>query len=166
VINSRWPYAVSQGAVQLKPDIQQLADEQVAFLDGSQEPIDLVIYATGYKLSFPFIDCEHLHWRGDRPSLYLNLFHPDRDDIFVAGLIQPDSGQFGLVDCQAKLIAAYVGGLRRGSASAKNFQREKRHVGKQLSGGVAYIDSPRHAIEVEHFSYRRMLQRTIAKLLR
>ena len=85
----------------------------MCFADGSEEPIDLIIYATGYNITFPFIAREHLNYQGDRPQLCFNVFHPERDDLFVAGLIQSDSGQFGLVDCQAQLIAAYVAGLAR-----------------------------------------------------
>lgn len=164
VINSRWPYAVAQRAICVKPDVERLETDGVAFVDGTREFIDVIVYATGYNLSFPFIDREHLNWRNDRPELYLNVFHPERDDLFVAGLIQPDSGQFGLVDYQSQLIAAYVSGLRQGSESAIEFQREKQRGGARLAGGVRYVHSPRHAIEVEHYSYRQMLKRKIATL--
>jgi hypothetical protein len=164
VINSRWPYAVSRGSIRVKPDVRALDGGHVTFADGSRESVDVMIYATGYKLSFPFVDREHLQWRDDRPDLYLNIFHPHRDNLFIAGLIQPDSGQFGLVDCQARLIAAYIRGLELGRSSAKEFQRTKREARPRLDGGVKYVHSPRHLVEVEHFSYRRLLTREIARL--
>jgi hypothetical protein len=164
VINSRWPYAVSQGSISVKPDVSRLESGSVVFADGSREKVDTIIYATGYKLSFPFIDREHLNWRGGRPELYLNVFHPERDDLFVVGLIQPDSGQFGLVDYQAQLVAKYLVGLQQNNPAAKNFKREKRLYRASLNGGVRYVQSPRHAIEVEHSSYRRMLKQKITKL--
>jgi hypothetical protein len=163
VINSRWPYAVSSGAIRVKPDVRFLDGAGVVFADGSREPVDVIIYATGYKLSFPFIDQQHLNWCDGRPELYLHIFHPERDDQFVVGMIQPDSGQFGLVDYQAQLIAEYLGGLQQGSAAAKRFQREKRESPPRLDGGVRYVRSPRHLVEVEHFSYRRRLQREIKR---
>jgi cation diffusion facilitator CzcD-associated flavoprotein CzcO len=165
VINSRWPYAVAHGEIYVRPDVARLAGDLVQFVDGSRESIDMIIYATGYKLSFPFIEREHLNWRGDRPGLYLNIFHPGRDDLFVAGLIQPDSGQFGLVDYQAQLIAAYVSGLERDDQAARRFQQEKR-VSRSEVRGIRYLHSPRHAIEVEHHSYRQMLKRKISMLMK
>jgi hypothetical protein len=97
--------------------------------------------------------------------LYLNIFHPDRDDLLFAGLIQPDSGQFGLVDDQARLIAAYVRGLAAGHPAARRLQAEKRRqAGPPLGGGIRYVASPRHLLEVEHFSYGRRLRRWIARL--
>jgi cation diffusion facilitator CzcD-associated flavoprotein CzcO len=164
VINSRWPYAVSQRVISVKPDVKQLDDDHVIFVDDSRERIDLIIYATGYKLSFPFLDRNHLNWRDDRPELYLNIFHPQRDDLFVAGLIQPDSGQFGLVDYQSQLIAAYISGLDHRVAAAQRFRREKEQGHARLDGGIRYVRSPRHLVEVEHHSYRRILQRKIARL--
>jgi hypothetical protein len=166
VINSRWPYDVARGAVRVKPDVKELCGEAVTFADGSRELVDLIIYATGYKLSFPFIDVKELNWRDGRPDLYLNVFHPDRDDLFVAGLIQPDSGQFGLVDYQAKLIAQFIQGLADGRASARRFQREMKGKAASLNGGVRYVSTPRHLLEVEHFSYRKRLKRAIAALRR
>jgi len=166
VINSRWPYAVSQQAISVKPDVKQLEGDHVTFVDGSRESIDLIIYATGYKLSFPFMDREHLNWRNDRPELYLNIFHPERDDLFIAGLIQPDSGQFGLVDYQSQLIAAYISGLDQRVAAAERFRSEKQRSYTRLDGGIRYIRSPRHLVEVEHYSYRRALQRKIKTLTR
>jgi hypothetical protein len=92
--------------------------------------------------------------------LFLNVFHPERDDLFVVGMIQPDSGQFGLVDCQSRLIAAYLSGLKRGRRGARRLQNAKRSK-SATSNAIRYVDSARHLLEVEHFSYRRTLQKWI-----
>ena len=96
--------------------------------------------------------------KGGRPELFLNVFHPERDDLFVAGLIQPDSGQFGLVDRQAQLIAAYLLGLKQNQRGATRLKAAKQKPGRLSPRGVRYVDSPRHLLEVEHFSYRRALE--------
>ena len=54
------------------------------------------------------------------------MFHPQHDNLFVAGLIQPDSGQWGLVDYQAQLIARFVAACRTAPAAAERFRRLKR----------------------------------------
>jgi hypothetical protein len=164
VINSRWPLDVTQEKITVKPDVAGLRGQAVRFADGSDEPIDLIIYATGYNITFPFIAREHLNWRGDRPQLCFNVFHPARDDLFVAGLIQSDSGQFGLVDRQAQLIAAHVAGLAGNKRSAASFRRFKRRNASAAGRRIRYIDSPRHLVEVEHYSYRRTLEKWIRRL--
>jgi cation diffusion facilitator CzcD-associated flavoprotein CzcO len=164
VINSRWPLEVARGAIAVKPDVAELCDSAVRFADGSREPIDRIIYATGYNISFPFLSREYLNWQGDRPALCFNVFHPERDDLFIAGLIQTDSGQFGLVDCQAQLIAAYVAGLERRQRPAMRFQDFKRRHLSAMGKRIRYVDSPRHLLEIEHYSYRRTLERWIRKM--
>ena len=119
VINTLLLYYVQHGAVQPRPDLQRLDGDVVHFEDGTSERIDLVIYATGYDVVFPFIDRELLNLRDGRPDLYYNVFHPTRDNLFAVGLIQPDSGQFQLVHWQSKAVALYLAGLRAGSESGR-----------------------------------------------
>ena len=164
IINAWHPHLVASGSIGVKPDVAELKSDRVRFVDGSEEQIDVIVFATGYKLSFPFLDPQHLPWQGERPRLYLNLFHPERDDLFVVGMIKPDSGQFGLVDYQAQLIGRYLQGLAQGKKSACQLRQEKREGSPVLNGGIQYVDSPRHFLEVEHFSYRRRLQRWIRRL--
>src|SRR5262249_31753722 len=108
IINSQLFYFLGHGALQAKPNVESWHGRQVAFVDGTQIEIDLVICATGYKITLPFLAEDELPWRVGRPDLYLNVFHPRRDNLFFVGLIQPDSGQFGLVDYQAELVARYI----------------------------------------------------------
>jgi len=164
IINSQLLYYVGHGDIHIKGDVQELCGRSVRFVDGSEEEVDLIIYATGFKISFPFIDREHLNWGDGRPQLYLNVFHPLRDDLFFCGLIQPDSGQWGLVDYQAQLIARYITALARRPDRARWFGQQKAGPPPQLNHGIHYVHSARHLLEVEHFSYRRRLQKMIARL--
>ncbi|MGI9428343.1 MAG: flavin-containing monooxygenase [Bythopirellula sp.] len=162
IINSRLHGRIAHGKLSVRPDIAELAGNRVRFVDDQQEQIDLILYATGFKLSFPFLDTKYLNWQDGRPNLFLNVFHPQRDDLFCAGLIQPDSGQWGLVDYQAQLITRYLQALDKNSRAAGWFARLKQSSAAPRQP-IRYIHSPRHRLEVEHFGYRRRLQRLIAK---
>lgn len=164
ILNSQLHHHVGHGRLAMRPDVERLEGKRVRFVDGRQEEVDLVIYATGYRVSFPFVANEHLHWDGEAPRLYLNVFHPGRDDLFCIGLIQPDSGQFGLVDCQSRLVANYLRAKELQPARAERFRRLKAGGNDDLGSGVRYLQSPRHALEVEHHSYRRRLVRLAASL--
>jgi cation diffusion facilitator CzcD-associated flavoprotein CzcO len=164
IINSQLPYYAGHGDVCIKPDVAELAGDQVRFIDGSQERVDLIIYATGFRISFPFLDQRHLNWRDGRPQLYLNIFHPRHDSLFFCGLIQPDSGQFGLADYQAQLIARLLTARQRATPAAQRFNQSIAAADQDLGAGIRYVRSPRHLLEVEHFSYRRRLERWIADL--
>ena len=149
------------GRICVKPDVAELCGHEVSFADGSREPIDVIVYCSGYRISFPFIDRQHLNYEGDRPELYLNVFHPACDTLAVCGLIQPDSGQFGLVDYQAQLIARFFVALECDPTAAEKFRR-RRAEQQDLGNGIRYVRSSRHLLEVEHFSYRKLLKRQIA----
>lgn len=165
IINSQMHYYLAHGRITPKPDVAELCGHEVCFTDGSREAIDLIVYATGFRISFPFVDRELLNWRDGKPDLYLNVFHPDRDDLFVIGLIQPDSGQFGLVDYQARCVAGFVAAVDAGHPAADELRKQKQSR-SDLAGGIRYLASERHLLEVEHFSYRRQLQSLLRGLPR
>ncbi len=166
IINSQIHHHVGHGNLELRPDVKQLAGNQARFVDGREDEVDVIIYATGYRVTIPFIDSQHLNWRDGAPRLFLNVFHPHRDDLLCIGLIQPGSGQWGLVDYQSQLVARYLKGLQEGSAGASRFRELKRSADIDLGDGVSFLDSPRHALEVEHYSYRRRLKKLIAQFSR
>jgi hypothetical protein len=94
----------------------------------------------------------------------MNLLHGRRDDIAVVGLIQPDSGQWGLTDLQAKLVARMATAAARSPKAAGWLYAVRQRP--EPASPIRYVDSPRHALEVEHHAYRRRLERLIAALER
>jgi hypothetical protein len=162
IVNSQLLYELGHGRIGVKPNISELCGSEVKFVDGTQESIDLIVYATGYKLSFPFMDADLILDERGLPRLYLNAYHPQRDDLFVAGLIQPDSGLWGLADLQCRIMAHYLRGMAHDPSSVAWFKRLKSAGRVDLGRGVRYVDSPRHALEVEYYGYRQRL----LKLLR
>jgi cation diffusion facilitator CzcD-associated flavoprotein CzcO len=162
IVNSQLLYELGHGRIRVKPNISELRGREVKFVDGTHESIELIVYATGYRISFPFMDADLILDERGRPRLYLNAFHPQRDDLFVAGLIQPDSGLWGLADLQCRIMAHYLRGLARDPSSVAWFKQLKSAGRVDLGQGVRYLDSPRHALEVEYYGYRQRL----LKLLR
>jgi cation diffusion facilitator CzcD-associated flavoprotein CzcO len=163
ILNSHILYHIGHGDITPKPDIRELRGSRVAFSDGSEEEIDVIIYATGYNISFPFMDKNYVNWNENHPELYLHIFHPECDNLFVVGLIQPDSGQWGLVDYQTQLIAKFIYAQDHNPSKAAGFRKIKAGKQPNLGAGIRYIDSTRHHFEVEHFSYRQRLKKLIKK---
>jgi len=166
IINSDLLGRIDAGAIRPAGDVAAFDGHAVVFRDGRREDFDVVICATGYQTTLPFIDCRLLG--ADRadgvPRLFMNLLHPARDDIAVVGLIQPDSGQWGITDVQARLAAGLAAAARRAPrAAAWLYARRQRPA---RPGPIRYVASPRHALEVEHFSYRRELERLVESLER
>lgn len=164
IVNSQMLYYAGHGDIIPKPDVAELRRDHVRFNDGSEERVEVMIYATGYNIVFPFMDKKYLNWKNNRPHLYLNIFHPEYDNLFVAGLIQPDSGQWGLVDYQTQLIAKFICAQEQNPTKANKFRQLKAGPQPNLSHGIKYLDSTRHYVEVEHFSYRERLKKLIKKM--
>lgn len=161
IINQHITYYMGHGMIAPKGDVAELCGDRVKFEDGSIEPIDVIVYATGYNIRFPFIDVRYLDWDGKRPDLYMNIFHRTDDNLFVIGLVQPDSGQFWIADLQSQLVAKYIKANQAGLPSAQAFKQIKATERPNLSGGIEYLESTRHYVEIEHHSYRARLKRHI-----
>jgi len=159
VVNDELYGRIAAGAVVPAGDVAAFAGAEAVFADGTREPFDVVICATGYRIGHPFIADEHLAATGGVPRLFLHLLHPHRDDIAVVGLIQPDSGQWGITDVQGRLVARMALAARAAPRAAAWLYRQRQRPG--APGPIRYVASPRHALEVEHFSYRRALERLV-----
>jgi cation diffusion facilitator CzcD-associated flavoprotein CzcO len=157
VINEELYERIDAGAIAQVSDVVAFEGAEAVFADGRREPFDVVICATGYRIAHPFIAPEHLGEEDGCPRLFMNLLHPTRDDIAVVGLIQPDSGQWGITDVQARLVAQMAIAARRAPRAAAWLYRQRQRP--TAKPPIEYVDSPRHRLEVEHFSYRRRLER-------
>ena len=135
-----------QGDLTHKPKIQRLEGTWVIFEDGSREEIDLIICATGFNVCFPFIEKKFLNWELEKkfPSLYLHCFHPDYDNLFVIGMIQPIGTHWQVFEAQSRLIASYILQKIQNVSFCKidkqkqNFQSNIK--GKELSNESLVVD--------------------------
>ena len=56
MINDSLPNAILSGMVVVKGNVKEFTETGVVFEDGSSEDVDVVIFATGYTFTFPFLD--------------------------------------------------------------------------------------------------------------
>jgi len=104
-INSEIFDKIRHGKIHPRPDIQSVSDQTVHFTDGSSSQYDVIIAATGYKISFPFFDPDFINWKdAEQVSLYLRIFHPVHPSLFFIGLLQPQGCIWTLAEVQSKLI--------------------------------------------------------------
>ena len=164
IVNTLLPCFVQHGAIEPKPDIERLDGRRVHFVDGTSEIIDLIIWATGYLITFPFLDGEHVNAADGMPRLYKHVFHPHLDNLFVVGLIQPDSGQFGIVHWQCRAAALYLRSAWDGGPANVWLKKRKRDPVEDLGRGIRYQKTYRHHLAVEHASYTRALKKLVRRL--
>jgi hypothetical protein len=166
IVNQQLVYYVGHGDITPKPDVQRFDSEGVVFTDGTRADVDLVVFATGYLAVFPFLaDQEVLDAAHGRPQLALQMASPKYRNIWLSGLIQPDSGQWTIAHWQGMAIAQFLAMERRDPARAKrlhaaiNAERDRR-----FSGGTHYKDSTRHYYEIAHQDYLEVIEHFLAEV--
>ncbi|HYD55768.1 MAG TPA: NAD(P)-binding domain-containing protein [Burkholderiales bacterium] len=148
------PY-IGHGWIKVKPDVKALEGEAIAFVDGTTEPFDAVIYATGYKTSFPFLKPEIFEVRDNRVSLYRRVLPPDRPGLYFVGLLQPIGATIPLVEIQARWLAAVLAGevkLPDRATMEAEIARHNRNLAKR------YVNSARYTLEVDFKEYAGQLR--------
>jgi cation diffusion facilitator CzcD-associated flavoprotein CzcO len=169
VMNSLVLHHIGHGDIQPRGDIRKVEGKTVTFANGESAEYDLILQATGYQLDYPFIDRAELNWPqgADAPQLYLNVFHPLHDDLFMLGMIEASGlGWQGRAE-QAELVALAIAQQQRNAPSAKRLRDiVLERAGQRLDGGYAYLKLPRMAYYVHKTSYRAALKAHIAELRR
>jgi cation diffusion facilitator CzcD-associated flavoprotein CzcO len=146
---------LGSGDAVAKPDVAELQGDRVRFIDGTVEEVDVIIYATGYNITFPFFDREFLSAPDNRFPLYKRMLKPGIDDLVFVGFAQALPTLFPFVESQARLLGAYLGGTYRPPPEAEMHRviaaDEKRYIGH-------YSAKARHTQQVDYFDYERRMR--------
>jgi dimethylaniline monooxygenase (N-oxide forming) len=147
---------LGHGDITVKPNIDHLKGDTVHFVDGSAERIDVIVYCTGYKITFPFLDESVLAAHDNVVSLYHRVVDPDHPGLYFLGLVQPLGAIMPLAEAQAAWIADLLDGtatLPSPAAMRREIERYHRAVGKR------YLASKRHTIQVDFLDYLTELKK-------
>ncbi|WP_372749665.1 flavin-containing monooxygenase [Litorivivens sp.] len=169
VINSLVLHHIGHGDIQPRREIQSVDGHTVTFSTGESADYDLILMATGYHLHYPFIDQQHLNWNPGEgaPSLYLNIFNPKQDSLFVMGMIEAAGLGWEGRNEQAEMVALYIKQREAGRDSATTLQNKIRQFGgERLDGGYDYLDLERMAYYVHKDTYKQAIQTHIRELRR
>ena len=155
IVNSLVLFHAGHGDLKVRADIARMEGQTVHFKDGTSGDYDMILAATGYRLHYPFIDRELLNWQGEAPHLYLNAMHPERDDLFVLGMLEASGLGWQGRHEQAEMVARYIKGLRDGNVEAQKLKAEKAGGFTRATGGMAYLKLARMAYYVDKATYRK-----------
>src|SRR5919109_3774838 len=126
---------VAHGEITPRPNIARLTERTVVFADGSEVEADVVVYCTGYNVTFPFFD-EHLIAAPDNDlPLFRRVFHPAIGPLAAA---------------QSEWVCDYLSGryaLPDAGALRADIERERERMFKR------YVASKRHTMQVDYDDY-------------
>lgn len=149
---------LAQGRIIAKPAIVRRAMDRISFADGSIEAVDAIVYATGYKVSFPFFDPRFVAAPNNELPLYLRVFHPEHVGLYFIGLCQPLGPILPIAEAQAKLVAAHFSGDYETPAPAV---MRAAIVAEQNAVRGRFGSSPRHTMQVDFDDYLALLKREL-----
>jgi hypothetical protein len=140
---------IKDGQITVRRNISRFAGEDVVFTDGERARADVVIYATGYRISFPFLEESLFAPDVNKVELYKQVVPVDIPGLFFIGLIQPVGALPPLAEQQARWVAQLLDGHSlpstgemRAEIITDSFERSER-----------YQDRPRHTIQVDYWPY-------------
>jgi dimethylaniline monooxygenase (N-oxide forming) len=148
---------IGHGDIAVKPNIGRFAGGRtVRFADGSEEEIDLVVYCTGYKIEFPFLDEKVFAARDNRTPLYKRAVSVENPGLYFVGFIQPLGPIMPIAEAQSEWIADLLTG-RVALPSAAEMRQEIVDYEGWLK--KRFVASKRHTVEVDFHPYLRAIGR-------
>lgn len=154
---------VGSGDVKPKPGIKALRGDAVEFVDATAEKIDVIIWCTGYKITFPFFDDGLIAAPGNDIALWKRMIDPRFANLFFVGLVQPLCAMMPIAEEQSKFVAHYLTGrYALPPVDVMNAERVEMHERSKSR----YVATPRHTIQINCGEYTYDLRRELAKGLR
>jgi hypothetical protein len=159
IINSQLLHYLQHGDVIAKNDIDYLAEDKVYFKGGSSEEIDLIILATGYHFTIPYLDKSFFEWKNNRPQLYLKIFNPKFPTLFANGYLETNGGIYSMMDEMSYLIAKVIESQLKDPVLANKITKTFGEPSPILTGDIKLVDSDRHTGYVNKDTYLKELKK-------
>jgi dimethylaniline monooxygenase (N-oxide forming) len=147
---------VAHGEITPKPNLARLTAKTVVFADGSEVEADVVVYCTGYKVTFPFFDADLISAPDNDLPLFRRVFHPDHAGVYFIGLLQPLGAIMPLAAEQSEWVCDHLTGsyaLPPATEVRADIARERARMFKR------YVASARHTMQVDFDDYLAELRK-------
>ena len=110
----------------------------------------MIVWCTGYKVTFPFFAEDFISAPDNDLPLYRRVFKPGIDDLFFIALLQPLGAIMPLAEAQGRWVASYLRGeyaLPPQLEMEADMRRERERMFKR------YVASKRHTMQVDFDNY-------------
>lgn len=139
--------------------ISSFDGDNVHLADGGALSADVVIFATGYNMRFPFFDDDSLQPDDEhRFPLFKRMVKPGLNNLFFMRLAQSSPTIVNLAEQQSRLLADYLSG----QYALPSADEMRAIIERDDAASLAqYYASPRHTIQVDFARYVRDLNSEI-----
>lgn len=154
-VSSRILDRLAHGAIAVRPEIAELDGQTVRYRDGIEEQADLLVYCTGYKISFPFFDEGLISASDNGLVLYKRIFPVDPAGLYFIGFVQPWGAIMPIAEVQSRIVADHLLGAYALPGKPQMQSDMKAMLARQ---GRRYLASKRHTIQVDFSNHMVELQ--------
>lgn len=163
MVNDALPNRILSGTVELKNNIDHFTEDGVVFEgDSSEVKCDTVIFATGYKVEFPFISNQLVPVMENKVDLYKYVFSPKLQPFahtlaFIA-LAQPIGALFPIAEMHSRWFARLISGktvLPSEQKMNKDIEAKHKYLASRYYGG------PRNTLQVDWINYMDELAKLV-----
>jgi Flavin-binding monooxygenase-like len=156
ILNDQILHYLRHGDITVRKEVKAFDGSDVVFADGRREAFDLVIMATGYETKVPYLDRSTFTWKGNRPALFLRLFSQKHPGLAAIGFTEGDGGAYELFDDMADMIARTAKAAESDHAQFAELRQRFAGPDIDLSGGVKFKESDRHAAYVNLHTWQKV----------
>jgi hypothetical protein len=107
-LNSEILHYVKHGRIRPRPGVDRFEGSRVVFADGTSQEFDLVVCATGFHVSFPFLPPGLVPVKGSNALLYGGCTLPEYKNLYIVGTPQVRYGFGPLITPAAALICQLI----------------------------------------------------------
>lgn len=155
LVNDELPARIANGTVTIVPDVKSFRKNGVVTSDGKFHEVDDVIFATGYKIKFPFLprDVVSVDDGNNISPLYKHVFPTvlsEMPTLAIIGNVQPLGGLMPIAEMQSRWAVRVFKGLTQLPDKVKmeeEVEKRTRSLRQQ------YVNSSRHTVQVDYVAY-------------
>nr|XP_006128857.1 dimethylaniline monooxygenase [N-oxide-forming] 2 [Pelodiscus sinensis] len=153
VFNDDLPSRILCGSVAVRPIVKEFTETAAIFEDGTvEENVDVVIFATGYGFSFPFLEESVIKVENNEAPLYKHVFPPklEKPTLAVIGLIQP----LGPIMPNAELQARWATRVFKGLTQLPSESTMMADIVKRREKRIKWFGTSRsQTLQTDHIEY-------------
>ncbi|CAN7937602.1 unnamed protein product [Ixodes hexagonus] len=144
---------IVSGLIHIKKNIIEFIEDGVLFENDKEvTKLDDVIMATGYQFKLPMLSEDVTSVVDNEVQLYKYVFPPGlkHPTLGIIGLVQPLGSVFPIAEMQARWMAQLLAGKCKLPPQSE-MQEDIAQTREALR--LRFVNSPRHTIQVDWFSY-------------
>lgn len=152
IVSNTILHAFSHGMISHRPDLARIDGDTVEFVDGRTTEPDVIVFATGYGVSYPFLDDGRVEYTRGHPKLHVATFVPGLEGFWAGGVIHAAVGQgWTLHDIYATLAACDAKAMLTGE-NAEAIQAVKENYDPDFTGGFPFTDVARNVTQADGYT--------------